>query len=107
MILNSASLGSRQSLYTTQSFNRLLLSVFLYTPALIHANHYGFDETTLIKHLNTKDGLSNMRVFSVVKDIQVKILFSTRSWIDSYTVTNITHYNLNNTNLLPYSYVGL
>ena len=42
-----------------------------------------------------------MRVFSIEKDKQGKMWFSTRSGIDSYDGTIIKHYNLNNTSVIP------
>ena len=85
-----------------KSFNSLiLLAIFISIHSLLYANNYGFDETTLIKHINTKDGLSNMRVFSIEKDKHGKMWLSTRSGIDSYDGTNFRHYNLNQTTIIP------
>jgi len=62
----------------------ILLVILCYTPVEI----YGY------KHITTENGLSNNRTFSVKKDNDGFVWFSTRSGIDRYDGSSIIQYNL-------------
>lgn len=68
----------------------ILVSALVFTPAAWAMKAENFTFT----HLGSKDGLCNQRIFSIVQTADGAIWWSSKSCIERYNGTNISHYTI-------------